>query len=747
MKKVLLLLLIFVILFGLVGFVKNNETRPPVEKARVGVMVGSTNEQYAADHYKNAQIEHFNNYVDSMAALTDDKIDYSMMDYTSGLNFTRHNSQLKIIPGYLTNEKLCLAINKNNPELTKQFSEEVDKYLANGTMDKIISHWIRPNGGDYTYVKIPVRKNAPVLHMAIDATREPLCFLSNNKYTGMDVELAERIAYDLGYKIEISNMQFAGIVAAMQSGKADISCGMYNTPARAQRVNFTSPYFTDGQVLVVKKDANESSANNKTITGLSSLNTKAATIGLPIGYAAVKQVKEYLPNVKVKYFNSDADGITAVDTDKIDGYVYVRSRLDYMAAADSNLAVLKDSMGNLDICAAVALGNSTLANQLNEFIAQYQKDGTAKEMNSRWVLQRDTTMPQIVPPKHPTKTLKIITSGVIEPMTFYKGSELCGYDIEFAKRFAQKYNYTIKFVVLDYSAMPAALQSGQGDCIIADLFYNKEWTKQMQFTDPYIQTQITAAVKKSRLGGTSPAKSTSSDLNLGVWTGIKTSFKNNFIIEERWKMVLSGLVVTIIISSFSLIFGTLLGSFICLMRRSKNRILSIVAKLYIRVIQGTPIVVMLMLLYYVIFGHVNIDAIFVSIIGFSMNFSAYTSEMFRTGIDAVDKGQLEAAVAGGFSKWQIFRLITLPQAAKHILPVYKGEFISMVKMTSIVGYIAVQDLTKASDIIRSRTFDAFFPLIATAILYFIITYIFILVLNIIELKIDQKRRKRVVRGV
>jgi polar amino acid transport system substrate-binding protein len=124
-----------------------------------------------------------------------------------------------------------------------------------------------------------------------------------------------------------------------------------------------------------------------------------------------------------------------------------------------------------------------------------------------------------------------------------------------------------------------------------------------------------------------------------------------------------------------------------------------------------------------------------------MNFGAYVSEMIRTGILAVDKGQMEAALALGYTKPHAFMKIVLPQAARHFLPVYQGEFISMVKMTSVVGYIAIQDLTKASDIIRSRTFEAFFPLITTAVIYFIIAWLLTRVLTMLQNRLDPRRKK------
>jgi polar amino acid transport system substrate-binding protein len=152
-------------------------------------------------------------------------------------------------------------------------------------------------------------------------------------------------------------------------------------------------------------------------------------------------------------------------------------------------------------------------------------------------------------------------------------------------------------------------------------------------------------------------------------------------------------------------------------------------------------VVLLMILYYVVFGKSGINAIWVAVIGFSLNFAAYTSEILRSGIESIDGGQREAALALGYSENQAFFKFIFPQASVRQIPVYRGEIISLMKNTSIVGYIAIQDLTKMSDIIRSRTYEAFFPLIATAIIYFILAWIIALVLNLILSKIDPKAKR------
>lgn len=216
------------------------------------------------------------------------------------------------------------------------------------------------------------------------------------------------------------------------------------------------------------------------------------------------------------------------------------------------------------------------------------------------------------------------------------------------------------------------------------------------------------------------------------------SFYNNIIKENRYLLIIDGLKVTIIISVLSVIFGTLLGSLICFMRMSRRKLLSHTAKIYISILRGTPVLVILMIIFYVIFASIDIDPALVAVIAFGMNFAAYVSEMYRTGIESVDRGQTEAGIAMGFTRVQTFVYIVAPQAIRRILPVYKGELISLVKMTSIVGYIAVQDLTKASDIIRSRTFDAFFPLIMVAVLYFFISWLLLQILGYFERRSDPK---------
>ncbi|MEG0962522.1 MAG: transporter substrate-binding domain-containing protein, partial [Lachnospiraceae bacterium] len=228
-------------------------SRTPVENARIGVMTGSTNELYAAENYPDADKQSFNNYVDSTTALDAGKLDYAMMDYTSALRFIRANRNLEIVSDALTDEQLSLGISKHNPELAQKVSTVVDKYLADGTMDEIIAHWIHPDGSDYDVVEMPKLENAPKIKVAIVTSREPTTFLLDGKHAGMDVELIDRVLYELGYQAEYIDMEWSGVIASMESGKTEMAFGMYNTPERAEKLLFSAPYFANSQVLVARK--------------------------------------------------------------------------------------------------------------------------------------------------------------------------------------------------------------------------------------------------------------------------------------------------------------------------------------------------------------------------------------------------------------------------------------------------------------------------------------------------------------
>ena len=218
---------------------------------------------------------------------------------------------------------------------------------------------------------------------------------------------------------------------------------------------------------------------------------------------------------------------------------------------------------------------------------------------------------------------------------------------------------------------------------------------------------------------------------------LKNEFILNFIEDNRWKYIVDGLKITLIVTIFAVLIGVLLGFLIAIVRTThdktgKLKILNVICRVYLTVIRGTPVVVQLMIIYFIIFGSVDISKVLVAIIAFGINSGAYVAEIFRSGIMSIDNGQFEAGRSLGFNYAQTMMYIVMPQAFKNVLPTLCNEFISLLKETSVSGYIALQDLTKGGDIIRSRTYDAFMPLIAVALIYLAMVMIFTKLVSLLE---------------
>lgn len=208
--------------------------------------------------------------------------------------------------------------------------------------------------------------------------------------------------------------------------------------------------------------------------------------------------------------------------------------------------------------------------------------------------------------------------------------------------------------------------------------------------------------------------------------GIVEQFNNSLIVDNRYKYIISGLGNTIVMALFAVIIGLIFGLLIALIRNNYENnkrlpLLNTLCKGYVAIIRGTPVLLQLMIIYYVIFASVNINVVLVGIIAFGLNSAAYVSEIIRAGLDSIDKGQMDGGRALGFNYHETMRYIILPQALKNVMPALCNEFITLLKETSVAGYIGIIELTKAGDIIASRTYNYFFPLILTALIYLILT--------------------------
>ena len=226
---------------------------------------------------------------------------------------------------------------------------------------------------------------------------------------------------------------------------------------------------------------------------------------------------------------------------------------------------------------------------------------------------------------------------------------------------------------------------------------------------------------------------------------MKERIQNNFIEEDRWTYIVDGLGTTLLITVFAVAIGIALGFIIAILRvtcdkTGKCKILNWILKAYLTIIRGTPAMVQLLIIYYVIFSSTNVSKILVSVITFGLNSSAYVAEIIRSGINSIDQGQFEASRSIGFNYSQTMWNFILPQAIRNVLPALGNEVIVLIKETAISGYIGIVDLTRGGDYIRSRTYDAFTPLIAIALVYLIIVMILTKLVSIMERRLNNDRK-------
>ena len=489
-----------------------------------------------------------------------------------------------------------------------------------------------------------------------------------------------------------------------------------------------------------KKTADVSAA--KEDAGLAGM--KGKTFAVADGAVFDQLVSAAIGDAQFLYYSNVADEVMALENGKVDAIALDEPVARLLAAQNPRVRIMEGYVYADDAYGLGLAKDSRFTEQVNEIIRRFREDGTLEDMARRWFSGDEAQMaiPEDLRADGNNGVLRYVHGVTTKPMCYSTESGAgTGYEVELVQRIACELDMELSLVQADLSALIPMLVSGKADIVSNCMSITEERKKSIDMSESYYTGGVVLVVL-NKDGGNGAAGE-----KKGFVGALKDSFYNNFVKEMRWKLLAGGLGVTLVISACAGCIGMALGFGLCMIRRSGPLFFRRAAAGFVRAIQGTPVLVLLMLIYYVVFGGVDIPSMAAAIIGFSINFAVYVSEMMKTGIESVDPGQTEAALALGYTGKQAFMKIVMPQAARHFLPVVKGEFISMVKMTSVVGYIAIQDLTKASDIIRSRTYEAFFPLIVTAVLYFLASWLAASLIGRVEISLDPKRRREILKGV
>lgn len=464
-------------------------------------------------------------------------------------------------------------------------------------------------------------------------------------------------------------------------------------------------------------------------TPIEDLNGKNIAVQTAVLYEEL--IRDRVPDTTFQYYTMPNDMIYALTSGKVDAYLIEGVSYGIQKANHPELETLDEVAGYIN--ATCIIGNNEkqdkLLGELNEFIAACKEDGTSEYLYDYWINNFDpeTSTFSLDPFTGENGEISIAVEGGYEPFSFVSNGSLSGYDVEFISRFCLAYGYKPVFYEVPFEAIAPGVETGKYD-IGMNIVVSEERNETGTLSDVYYTTPINLVVIGEETS------------TLTFFEKLASSFNKTFLRESRWKLFLQGAGVTILITICSILLGTILGFCIYLSCRHGDPVANAINNFYNWLIEGMPTVLLLMILYYIVFGSSRLSGMWVSVVGFTLIFSCSMYDMLCVGCKAVPDGQLEAAKALGYTDSQSFFKILLPQAAQHFLPIYRNDIVTLIKESSVVGYIAVLDLTKISDLVRSRTYEAFFPLIATAVIYFVIAAVMTEIVKKVEIKIDPKKR-------
>ena len=476
-------------------------------------------------------------------------------------------------------------------------------------------------------------------------------------------------------------------------------------------------------------------------------------IGVLTGTPLEDVAKERFKGSEVLYFNSYPDLSTALLAGEINAYLCDEPNANMTHHEEPRIDYIHERLTHNDYAFAFRKNDAdsaALLSEFNAFLKEIKEDGTYEEIEDIWFgTDESRKTVDIAGLTGENGTITIATTSTDMPWSYIKDNKNVGFDIDIVARFCKERGYALSIMDVDFAARIPALQSGRCD-FTTDMNVTPERQEEVLFSDATADGGVVVVTLAENL--TSPDSYDEAEGPSGgkaLFKGVKDSFNKTFIREDRYKLFLKGILTTVMITLLSVIFGTMLGFLVYMGCRRDGKVSNAIAGFFIWLIQGMPVVVLLMILYYILFAHADISGTAVAVFAFTLVFGSGVFVMLKAGVGAIDKGQTEAALSLGYGDIHSFFRIILPQALPHFLPAYKGEIVALLKATAIVGYIAVQDLTKMGDIVRGRTYEAFFPLIAVAVIYFILAAGFKFIVGRVEVFINPRRRKRedILKGV
>ncbi|UKK75498.1 MULTISPECIES: ABC transporter substrate-binding protein/permease [Segatella] len=462
-------------------------------------------------------------------------------------------------------------------------------------------------------------------------------------------------------------------------------------------------------VLLLCACGNSQQKNIKSPSDLS-----GAHIGVQLGTTSDVRLSKLEKNnqqTKVERYTKCADAIQALLQGKIDCVVDDEQPARAFVRKNENLEVLPQSFSHDAYAFCVSKNRVVLKQRIDEALVKLKNSGLLDTIIHRHIYDNIPVAYQKREIGRPNGHLVVSTNATFPPYEYYDDGVIVGIDIDVMQAIADILGMSIEFEDVNFDAVITSVQTGKADVGAAGLTVTPDRLKNVLFSSPYTSCRQVIVVKNN-------------ETTVGSMS-FMDKFNMDFLVEHRYLYLLHGLGNTILITVFAIIISLILGSLIAIVRTSHDRngnmkFLNTLCRVYLTIVRGTPTMVQLLIIYYVIFASADVSKVVVAIVAFGLNSAAYLAEVIRSGIMSIDRGQMEAGRSLGMSYAQTMRFVILPQAYKNVLPAIGNELITLLKETSISGYIGLVDLTKGSDIIRSITYDAMLPLGVVALIYLVL---------------------------
>ena len=685
---------------------------------RCGIVTGSCMQDVVEAAQKGVSFSAFNDYPSMVEALRLGKIDAVPLDTVILRRWVANcPGEFKVVASFADNPYGYFF--QKGGALRARVNAILEGMKASGDLKRIIVKWCDAPGVDaiaeepYPHRKDFTGRNG-TLRFATTGDYEPGSFVRNGEIVGFDIDIAKWIACELDMAFEAVNVTVSALVPAVQSGKADMGGGCVTiTAERAKVVDYSDCYLNDGFSLMVKSAAPKGGAPIRTAADL-----KGRRVAHMSSDFHRRELEALASDIVFEPYSEYAFAIESLRNGKIDAISLGRTYADIWRAKFPGEFRVAFYYAD-DVCCFLLPKHSELKQKFDAELRKMNAAGETTAIIRKWTdaAKNGTprTMPECKQPPAGAPEIRVACAAQVEPWCFVADGGLAGADVEILFAVAQRLGLNLKPKIFSWGGMVDCVNAGRCEIACGGIYTAGRTFPTVDASEKYADEKMCLLVRNEAFKG--------GDSGLVAFAkSLKASFIRTFVTEDRWKMLAEGFGITLLITFLAALFGTALAFPVWLARTSRVGVVASVAKAYIAILQGTPVLVLLMILFYIVFGKVDIDGIWVAVIGFGLNLSAYAGEMLRSGIDSVPRGQTEAALALGYTKGRTFFRFVLPQAVRAILPVYRGELIGLLKSTSIVGYIAIGDLTKASDLVRSRTYESFFPIITTAIIYFIASW-------------------------